>query len=611
MRNHSKLVKMHIRNFRCINNDGLTVELDNIVCLVGANNAGKSTVLCAYEYAVTPGIKLNSQDFNDENHPVTIELWVHIPEGVENIDEKWKEPQDGLLLVKSKWQWDKPGDKVVRQTWNPEENSYSEGEKAAGLDTVFNSRLPKPFRVGALDNPLGEYKELMSIALEPLIEKYNSFLKEESEINNKLREFIQLANQPIKDMKSEISEVQSKIDSVYGKIFSGAKINISISIDDLQFDPKSLLTKGSNIVLTEYNKEVDWTQQGTGSQRALFWSMLQVRSELKSALDLKKNSAQLNVLKDKQSQGKNLTKAELKKLEELESTQNISQVPILPGHMLLIDEPEIALHPSAVRAAKQHLYNLAAASGWQVMISTHHPAFIDPLEDHTTIVRLQRDQANISPKTYKADEMEFTDDEKENLKALMLFDEHFAEVFFAKNIILVEGDTEFAAFQEVMNQNMDKYPFENRPLIVRARGKATLAALVKMLTHFKVNFSILHDIDSPKTESGDKKNPAYTINRTILSEIKKARDKGITVIHYFSCPNFEEHHGMELPNKEKPFESWKRTKENESIRSSIENILDILVGNKQDDVQGDYEKMLKDWINENGKDKEPRYQFIE
>jgi len=30
---------------------------------------------------------------------------VHIPEGTENIDEKWKEPEGELLVFVSKWEW--------------------------------------------------------------------------------------------------------------------------------------------------------------------------------------------------------------------------------------------------------------------------------------------------------------------------------------------------------------------------------------------------------------------------------------------------------------------------------------------------------------------------
>ena len=49
MSDRSKLLSITIRNLGCIGPQGLTVQLDNIVCLVGRNNAGKSTVLRAYD----------------------------------------------------------------------------------------------------------------------------------------------------------------------------------------------------------------------------------------------------------------------------------------------------------------------------------------------------------------------------------------------------------------------------------------------------------------------------------------------------------------------------------------------------------------------------------
>ncbi|WP_236730525.1 AAA family ATPase, partial [Pseudomonas amygdali] len=59
--------------------------------------------------------------------------------------------------------------------------------------------------------------------------------------------------------------------------------------------------------------------------------------------------------------------------------------PALPGYLLLIDEPENALHPMAARAAQRHLYKLAENPDWQIMLTTHSPYFINALEDHTTI----------------------------------------------------------------------------------------------------------------------------------------------------------------------------------------------------------------------------------
>jgi hypothetical protein len=142
MAERSKLVRMRTTNLGCIGNAGLTVALDDIVCLVGANNTGKSTVLLAYE-AVVGQMELKPEAFNCQanGQPTTVELWVHIPAGAGNVDEKWKENKDGFLLVRSKWEWPLTGGKPVRSTWEPTAGSYADDGKASGLDTVFNSRL--------------------------------------------------------------------------------------------------------------------------------------------------------------------------------------------------------------------------------------------------------------------------------------------------------------------------------------------------------------------------------------------------------------------------------------------------------------------------------------
>ncbi len=143
--------------------------------------------------------------------------------------------------------------------------------------------------------------------------------------------------------------------------------------------------------------------------------------------------------------------------------------------MLIIDEPEVALHPNAVRSASRYLYALARDPAWQVMLTTHSPLFLNPLEDHTTIVRLERTVTNPSPRTYKSDEVSFTVDEKENLKLLNRFDQGLAEMFFRQLPVIIEGDTEYAAFEAIMQNNAHQYPVNSRPVLVRAHGKFTMS----------------------------------------------------------------------------------------------------------------------------------------
>lgn len=267
----------------------------------------------------------------------------------------------------------------------------------------------------------------------------------------------------------------------------------------------ALLQNGSQIDIKEKGKTTNYLQQGTGAQRALFWSMLEVRSELKKAIDekkcrereeaelkkaIEKQTKEINKMKSKGGKQSAIDKAneELQNkqaaLEQIQSSKKGEEErhdPIgLPGYMLLIDEPEIALHPNAIRSAKEYLYDLANDPGWQVMLSTHSPAFIDPLEDHTTIVRLTRPEIHPTPKTYRSDALTFTGDDLENLKLLLKFDTSLAEMFFGAYPIIIEGDTEYAAFQKIMEIYSGEYPMETRPLLIRSGGKDTICLIIKM-----------------------------------------------------------------------------------------------------------------------------------
>ncbi|MFC1833723.1 AAA family ATPase, partial [Thermodesulfobacteriota bacterium] len=539
MPDRSRLVRLRIVNIGCIGPEGLTVELDDIVCLVGANNCGKSRVLRAYELALgsvtfSPDRDLCKRAGKDP--AASAELWVHIPEGMANIAEDWKSEEDGKLLVRSKWTWsEKTSWKPHRETWNPKDGDYSTDSKASGLDPVFQSRLPKPFRIGTLEDPDEEHKKLLTLIVQPVADRLKESLDDgDSALSKALADLKVAAHDPVEEMSKTLDSLREGLNRSHSAIFPDLQIDFQIALADPDFDPMRLLLKESGIRFREWAGEIDWASQGTGSQRALFWTMLQVRSGLDSltgiARETEKNIGSLEkeitkLEKEAASVKKEetkLAKEELIKEKQAELEALRSKAPeqvleergselALPGYMLLIDEPEVALHPNAIRSACSYLYGLSEDPMWQVMISTHSPQFIDPLRDHTTIIRLDRAESNPSPRTYRSDTANFSDVEKDDLKMLNRFDTGLAEMFFGQYPVLVEGDTEFAAFQHIMENDHGSFPHHNRPVIVRARGKYTLAMLIRMLRHFKVNFAILHDSDSPLRRDG-KRNSAWTAN---------------------------------------------------------------------------------------------------
>lgn len=584
----AKLVELRIRNLGCIGPEGLIVELDKIVCLVGKNNAGKSTILRAYELAqgnsaLTKGDRCQLTPEGD--HPEVI-LDVHIPDSVKNVDRRWRIAKGDLLIVRSRWVWRADNLPPERSTWDPELNDHAGGwaedGKAAGADNVFKSRLPKPLRIDALRDAIEQHDDLLKLILEPIVAELKGLQSQaDSSWNAAMKLLMDAAMTPVEQFSAEVKAVSDQIGEGFGNVFPELKVTIDVGIDSPAVDLAKALQSGSAIKFDEGSAKTGVRQQGAGSRRALFWTLLRVHNILQAKKQLKKEreaqvrKAQSDI--DKENKKKSPDEEKIAGLlqivegkAEVEEGNDVS----LPAHILLIDEPENCLHPMAVRAARDQLYTLALDPSWQIMMCTHSPFFIDPLRNHTTIVRIERSAGKLTPRTYRTDQDLFSEDERENLRALIQLDTALAEMFFGSYPVLVEGDTELAAYIAAILE--PPHALATKISIVPARGKALLPPLIKLLAHFKIDFGILHDLDSPQRRDG-KANGAWTMNRRIADCIYQARSEGVAVRHRVSVPDFERFLGDMEEEKDKPIVAYKRIRNNHSeLIAQIQNLFQAL-----------------------------------
>ncbi len=276
-------------------------------------------------------------------------------------------------------------------------------------------------------------------------------------------------------------------------------------------------------------------RQGSGARRTLLWTALKVASEKKRTV---KNEGR--------------------------------------PHVLLLEEPEICLHPNAIREACNLLYDLPQKGNWQVMVTTHSPCFVDVSRDNTTIVRVGREAGGrVSGTTiFRPTTAQLDSDDKQRLKLLNICDPYVAEFFFGGRTIVVEGDTEYTAFNYVREMKYDEF---RNIHIVRARGKATIVSLMKILNHFGTEYAVLHDVDHKIVTRQDKKiaNPAWTKNFDILSEAKKSSKRVILVA---SIPNFDEAYFDEKVIGEKPYTALLKLREGGSFFDNVYTLLKYLVG---------------------------------
>jgi putative ATP-dependent endonuclease of OLD family len=546
-----RLVKLVIKNFRCIGASPVAIDLDDIVVLVGPNNAGKSSVLKAYEVVMSEGStagQLSIDDFPsgkvDPNALPEIELHTVVYDNSPGLEWMAK-TEAGEMLVRESWRWFAPG-QPVRRGFNVQENRWATDEDKEkvpwGAAGVANSRRPQPHRVDAFASPdeqAGEIIKLLMTAIKDRVKTHqdDSKANKESDFAKLLGGIAALQKKIVTESEEQIAAVQTDLSGYIGRIFPGHCVvfdakpedDLDKAINLFKANPQLLIGPEGGYLSTV-------ARQGSGARRTLLWTAIRLLEE----------------------KGKKKTDG--------------NQRP----HVLLLDEPEICLHPSAVREACDLLYGLPNLTGnWQVMVTTHSPCFVDFARDHTSIVRVERkDDGQIAGTTiFRPDKAMFDGTDRECLKLLNMCDPYVAEFFFGGRTIVVEGDTEYTAFKQVIASSPKKYEGVH---IVRARGKATIVSLCKILNQFGAPYAILHDSDRPTylKDGSEHANPAWAHNDSIRTEMTKASS---TTRLIASVPNFEKAYLGNEVKADKPFNVLCSIRTDSAVMVTISELLDALL----------------------------------
>lgn len=170
--------------------------------------------------------------------------------------------------------------------------------------------------------------------------------------------------------------------------------------------------------------------------------------------------------------------------------------------ILLFEEPELYLHPHLMRRLKAALKNISTSPNWQVLISTHSPVLVNVVDKPESLVIMSKGASNAPPTIKQLESDPFLKeelrDEREVLRASLDFHPTVNEAFFAKRVVLVEGDTELALFHHVRKPhikfNITDEEFDHTT-IISCGGKWTIAPIATLLNYFSIPFRIIHDID--------------------------------------------------------------------------------------------------------------------
>lgn len=545
----ARLHKLRICNFRAIGRNPVEIELDDIVVLVGPNNTGKSSILRAYELVMING-DLALDDFpratlptKEEDYP-SIELETVLFPDSSPPASKWIEIKaNGDRHVRERWTWSGIG-KPAKRGFNVPDNKWDEKHGPWGAPSVAQINRPEMHRIEAFSDPKEQADKIIKLLSEAISQRVKELTAtdEESDYALLLNAVKKLQLAVADDAVKAIDQVRQELSAALAGVFPGFTVVLDARPEDDVAKTLSFFKAPPTLKMGPADGHMsDLERQGSGARRTLLWNALRILAEHK------------RLGKDGQKQ---------------------SERP----HVLLLDEPELCLHPEAIRDACKVLYSLPQSGVWQVMVTTHSPAFIDLSRNNTSIIRVERNDAGAVSGTtiFRPSRAQLSDDDKERLKLLNMYDPYVAEFFFGGRTVIVEGDTEFTAFREVQAEMPERF---RNVHIVRARGKYTIIALCKILNQFGSPYAVLHDADTQKVNGKDgktKANSAWAANKQILDEVAKAPPG--TVRLAASLNNFEVAMFGNAVSGEKPYSAWLMVKKDEGARQKVAQLLDFLTG---------------------------------
>jgi len=438
-----KIRQITIENFRSVKEEIIIFPDSGILTLVGPNNAGKSNIVRAIDNIIGDSwfsggkAELNDHFMKNKDNVIKIEIV---------FDDNKK------VVFKSDGRWPEYLDVEGRKI-NEYNNNIPLGSKG-------NVKEDFPCTYLSANRDLAKNMQFKSYELMGKVAKaFNDRIEEQTKIA----------------LVQKFGDVMSILDTVQG--FSNFKNDFSDYFDDLQSDSPYKLKvdfkafsplnyfKTINILANDSSLnsdfDIDPVELGEGNKSLILFALIR-------------------------SYAKNFKQ---------EATG-----------ILAIEEPEIYLHPQARRHLYKIFKEIVSNSNIQIIYTTHSPDFLST-EEFSSIGLVSKDSQE-GTKVKIITEQDLVDFSIEtgvtqNKTSIVNIKEFYAttsdtklnEGFFAKHLILVEGDTEELCLPLLFDRLGLKY-YSSGISIIGVEGKNQIPKYWRLFKAFNVNSIIIFDSDS-------------------------------------------------------------------------------------------------------------------
>ncbi len=454
------LSEITIRNFKSIRNE--TFELSAFTPLVGYNNAGKSNMLEAIKWLLRK-TALSDSSFHDTALPVEMEgvisgitqaILDQLPENQrtsiqpflisDSLSIKRVQPQPNVGVAQIRLLVKDPANIGSANEWraNP-----------TGLDQAIQALFPEPIHIGAMENAEEDVSKskntttigkLLAEIIGPIQTSYSTQ--------------VQTALDGIKDLldadgTSRAAELNAFDAAVNGKVesfFPGVNIKVHVPTPEL----KEVFSKGTIKVFENLNPAGrDVSALGHGAQRSIQMALV------RHLADIKRDSG-----------------------EQASNT------------ILLIDEPELYLHPQAIEVLRDALKTLST-QGYQVIFSTHSPFMITSKDVGNTLLIRKNDTHGTHKRNSLRAAIPTVVTAAPSQLELIFSLSHSSNILFSERVILAEGTTENRLLPSIIQKVTTRTIGLHKTALVSMGGSGNTRKAMLVLNTMDIPTKAIVDLD--------------------------------------------------------------------------------------------------------------------
>lgn len=452
-----RLTSVHIHNFRSCQQ--LPMQLAAYTPLVGYNNAGKSNILAAIRWVVAP-FALAESDFCAPGQAVAVEAVISgITEAVlERLEPRHRSriaPFISNTELKIRREQPSPG-AAKNATLSVFDHSAAEAgwkPNPAGIPEAIKALFPEPIVIGAMEDAAEDAaKAKTTTTIGKLLAELTgpietSQAEEVAGIVQQLRDRFDANGAQRADALRQFDEQATHL---VNDFFPGVQIHLAIPVPDI-----GAMLKGGTIQISEAGGNVrDFDSLGHGAQRSIQMALVRYLADIRQGATGGQSAQRL----------------------------------------LIIDEPELYLHPQAIEQLRLALYKLAA-NGYQVLFSTHSPMMIgrDAIGDTRLVRKTASGVTTVAPGVQQALQQCMADP-KSQLSTLMELNNANGWLF-ADSVLLIEGKTERRLLPSWIEKATGKSLAARKTALVELQGVGAMAKCMSVLQALGIPARGVADLD--------------------------------------------------------------------------------------------------------------------